>query len=194
MDYAAAQDVVSRSFVKWIWENKVGTVSEPVDLKDKYIVAVITNDYEKGVQSASVARVMAEPILRNKKKAEGLKKKIGTTTSLEALATANASQVSTIDTLRFADPFIPNLGPEVKVIGAAFNKAIQNKISPVIEGQSGVFVIKPGAIGALPNLATDLESQRKAMQAQLKQFGLGQTFEALKKAAEIEHTRRAAGF
>ncbi len=194
MDYAAAQDVVSRSFVKWIWENKVGTVSEPIDLKDKYIVAVITNDYEKGVQSASVARVMAEPILRNKKKAEVLKKKIGTTTSLETLATANASQVSTIDTLRFADPFIPNLGPEVKVIGAAFNKAIQNKISPVIEGQSGVFVIKPGAIGALPNLATDLESQRKAMQAQLKQFGLGQTFEALKKAAEIEDTRRAAGF
>lgn len=194
MDYSAAQDVVSRTLVKWIWENKVGAVSEPIDLKDKYIVAVITNDFEKGVQPAAVARVSVEPILRNKKKAEVLKKKIGTSSSLEAIAAANATQVSTIDTLRFAEAFIPNLGPESKVIGAAFNKSYQNKPSPVIDGQVGVFVIKAGAIGALPNLATDVEAQRKAMQAQLKQYGLGQTFDALKKAADIEDTRRAAGF
>ena len=193
IDYSVS-GMPSRSFVKWIWENEVGSVSDPIDLKDKYVVALITNDYEEGVQPASVARVMVEPILRNKKKAEELKKKIGTASSLEAIASANGQQIGTVDTLRFAESFIPNLGPEVKVIGAAFNKANQNKVSSVIEGQLGVFVIKAGAVGALPNLAADLESQRRSMQAQMKQMGSYQSFEALRKAAKIKDTRRAAGY
>lgn len=193
IDYSVS-GMASRSFVKWIWENKVGDVSDPIDLKDKYVVAQITNNFEEGVQPASIARVMVEPILRNKKKAEQLKKKIGTAASLEAVANASGQQIGTVDTLRYADAFIPNLGPEVKVIGAAFNKANQNKASAVIDGQLGVFVIKTGTIGALPNLAADLEAQRRSMQAQQKQMSSYQSFEALKKAAKIEDTRRAAGY
>lgn len=193
IDYAVS-GLTSRPFVKWIWENKPGTVSEPFDLKDKYVVAAVTNAYDEGVQPASVARVTVEPILRNKKKAEQLKKKIGNVTSLEALAAANGQQVGTVDTLRFADAFIPNVGPEPKVIGAAFNKANVNKVSGLIDGQAGVFAIKTTSMGALANLATDLEAQRKSMQAQMKQYGSYQSFEALKKAAKIKDTRRAAGY
>lgn len=193
IDYSVS-GLTSRSFVKWIWENKVGTVSEPFDMKDKYVVALVTNAYDEGVQPASVARVMVEPILRNQKKAELLKKKIGTVASLEAFASANGQQVGAVDTLRFADAFIPNVGPEPKVIGAAFNKANLNKVSTVIDGQAGVFAIKTNAVGALPNLAADLEAQRRSLQAQMKQYGSFQSLEALKKAAKIEDTRRAAGY
>ena len=69
MDYSVG-DLANRQFVKWIYDSKVGTVSELFDFKDKYVVAVVTGVYDEGVQSAKTARVMVEPILRNQKKAE----------------------------------------------------------------------------------------------------------------------------
>ncbi|HLO81212.1 MAG TPA: peptidylprolyl isomerase [Chitinophagaceae bacterium] len=193
IDYTVA-GMPSRAFVKWIWENKVGTVSEPFDFKDKYVVAVITGSYEEGVQPAAAARVMVEPLIRNQKKAEILSKKIGSANTLEAIAAATQQQVGQVDTLRFGDQFVPNVGPEIKVIGAAFNKANQSKVSGLIDGQTGVFAIKTNSIGALPNLAADVESQRKNMQLQMRQYATYGSFEALKKASKIEDTRRSAGF
>ena len=39
MDYGAGQ-LNSRAIVKWAFENKIGTVSEPFDLKDQYVVGL----------------------------------------------------------------------------------------------------------------------------------------------------------
>jgi peptidyl-prolyl cis-trans isomerase D len=193
IDYSVS-GMPSRSFVKWIWENKVGTVSEPFDFKDKYVVAVITGANDEGVQTASVARITVEPIIRNQKKAELIIKKLGNATTLEAIAAAGG-QTGQVDTLKFGDSFVPNVGPETRVIGAVFNKANQGKVSGLIEGQTGVFAVKTNAVGALPNISGgDIENQRRAMQAQLKQYSAYGSFEALKKAAKIEDTRRAAGF
>lgn len=193
MDYSVG-DLANRQFVKWIYDSKVGAVSEPFDFKNRYVVAVVTGIYDEGVQSAKTARVMVEPILRNQKKAEQIKKKIGTTNSLQAIANATGSSVGLVDTLRFGDAFIPNIGPEQKVIGAAFNKANQGKVSAAIEGNSGVFAVQVNSVGAVPNLGVDLESQRKAMAQQLRQYASYGAFESLKKAATIKDTRREAGF
>ena len=193
MDYAVS-GMSSRPIVKWIFENKVGTVSEPFDLKDKYVVVAVTGAFDEGVQPAAVARTIVEPILRNRKKAAEISKKIGSATSLDAIATAQGSQVFTADTIRFIDPFVPNLGNEPKVIGSAFNKSNQTKISAPIEGQNGVYVIKVNQVGALPAANADLSMQKKSQEAQLKQFAAYSTLESLRKSAKIKDTRREAGY
>jgi peptidyl-prolyl cis-trans isomerase D len=193
MDYSVG-DLANRQFVKWIYSSKVGTVSEPFDFKNKYVVAVVTGVYDEGVQSAKTARVMVEPILRNQKKAEQIKKKIGTVNSLQAIANATGSSVGLVDTLRFGDAFIPNVGPEPKVIGASFNKANQGKVSAPVAGNSGVFTVLVNSVGAVSNLGIDPEGQRKAMVQQLRQYASYGAFESLKKAATIKDTRREAGF
>jgi peptidyl-prolyl cis-trans isomerase D len=193
MDYSV-DGMPSRALVKWIYESKVGSVSEPFDMKDKYVVVMVTGAYEEGVQPASIARTMVEPILRNKKKAAEIVKKIGNASSLEAIASANATQVMTADTIRFADPFVANLGSEPKVIGAAFNKNYQGKISSPIEGQQGVFVIRVNQLGALPSASLDLEQMKRGMESQLKQYANFSTLEALRKSADIKDTRREAGY
>jgi peptidyl-prolyl cis-trans isomerase D len=193
MDYSVG-DLANRQFVKWIYSSKVGTVSEPFDFKNKYVVAVVTGVYDEGVQSAKTARIMVEPILRNQKKAEQIKKKIGTANSLQAIANATGSSVGLVDTLRFGDAFIPNVGPEPKVIGASFNKANQGKVSAPIAGNSGVFTVQVNSVGAVSNLGIDPEGQRKAMVQQLRQYASYGAFESLKKAATIKDTRREAGF
>jgi peptidyl-prolyl cis-trans isomerase D len=193
MDYAVA-NMPSRAFVKWIYENKVGAVSEPFDFKDKYVVALITGSFEEGVQSAAVARVMVEPIIRNQKKAAQLMNKLGTPTNLQVVAGMFKQPINSIDTLRFAEQFIPNLGPETKVIGAALNKKNINKVSSAIEGQSGLFFIETRQIGALPSFNNSIEEQQKSMSQQMRQYAMYGSFEALKKAATIKDNRREAGF
>jgi len=193
MDYTVA-NMPSRQFVKWIYDNDPGTVSEPFDLKDKYVVALVTAAYEDGVQPPSIARGQVEPILRNQKKAESIRKKIGNANTLEAIASATGQQVGQLDTLRFGDAFIPNVGPEPKVIGATFSKQNLNKTSAPITGQTGVFAVQTKQTTLLPSAATDAALQRKTMQMQMRQYASYGTFEALKKAADIKDKRRQAGF
>ena len=192
MDYTVA-NMPSRTFVKWIYDNEPGTVSEPVDFKDKYIVAMITAAYEEGSQPASIARVQVEPIIRNQKRAQAIEKKIGSANTLSAISAATGQQLGKADTLRFGDAFIPNIGPEAKVIGSAFNKQNQGKASAPIDGQTGVFAIQTNHTAVLPSPAGS-ENQRRTMEMQMKQYASYGTMEALKKAAKIKDNRRTAGY
>jgi peptidyl-prolyl cis-trans isomerase D len=180
--------------VKWIFENETGKVSEPIDLKDQYIVAVITNDIPEGVQPATVARVLVEPTLRNKKKAEQIATKAGAEKNLDKLASILGGATGKVDTLRFSDPFVQNLGTETKVIGAAFNKNNLSNTSDAIEGQNGVFYIRVEKVGALPSAAVDLNGQKKGMEAQIKQYAGYSTMESLRKSTKIVDKRREAGY
>lgn len=193
LDYTAGT-LSSRSLVRWVFENKVGAVSEPFDLKDQYVVAIITNEVAEGVQPASIARVFVEPILINKKKADAIVKKIGAEKDFAKIATQNAGITANIDTVRFGDPFLPGLGSETKVIGAAFNKKNLSNISGVIGGQSGAFFIKVNQVGAVPSALVDFAGKKKAIEQQMKQFAVYSTMEALKKSTKIVDKRREAGY
>jgi peptidyl-prolyl cis-trans isomerase D len=193
MDYSVS-GLPSRAIVKWIYENKVGSVSEPFDLKDKYVVLAITGALEEGVQPASVARMMVEPLLRNRKKASEIRKKLGDVKSLESAATAMKVSVLQSDSVIFSNPFIPDLGNEPKVIGASFNKNLLNKVSEPIEGTNGVFLIKANRQSAQPSANADVNLQKKAQEAQLRQYSSFSTLESLRKSAKIEDGRRSAGY
>ncbi|MFT3949619.1 MAG: peptidylprolyl isomerase [Agriterribacter sp.] len=194
MDYQVAGLPASRSFVKWIYESKPGTVSDPISVGDQYVVAVITGEKQAGVQSAATAKLAVEPILRNRKKAEILRQKFGKYTAIDDAAKNAGQQVQVTDSIRFSDNFKPGFGNELIVIGAAFNKGYEANPSQPLTGTTGVYVVKVRNIGALPNDAANVEEQRKAALMQMKQtMGYG-LMEALKEAAKIEDTRLKAGF
>ena len=193
MDYSAGT-ISSRPVVKWVFENKVGTVSEPFDLKDQYVVAIITNEIKEGVQPASVARVLVEPTLRNKKKGEIVAKKAGSEKDLQKLATLLGGTVASADSVKFSDPFVANLGTESKVIGAAFNKKNLSNISGLIDGQNGLYFVKVNQLGTIPSASVDLINQKKSIEAQIKQFAAYSTLESLRKSIKIIDKRREAGY
>lgn len=193
LDYTAG-GLSSRALVKWIFDNKVGTVSEPFDLKDQYIIAVITNETKEGIQPPAVARIFVEPTIRNTKKGEQIARKAGTEQNLEKLASLLGGTQGRTDTVRFSDPFVPNLGNETRVIGAAFAKKSSTAVSGAIVGQNGVYFIKTNNVGSLSNSAVDLLGQKKAMEAQMKQYASYSTMESLKKSMKIVDKRRDAGY
>lgn len=180
----------SRQFVRWIYDNKVGDVSEPYEIGDTYVVALITSAQQKGIMGVAKARQTAEQFIRNEKKAQQIiltKFKGGAT--IEAIAQGVGEQVLRADSVSFAQPFIPNVGNEPKITGAAFNKSLQGKTSEPIAGNTGVFVIKTDRVSAVAGAVPNAEELRKQMVMQLKQMGGFRSMEALKKAADIKDNR-----
>lgn len=189
-DYQVAALGESRQFVRWVYENKVGDVSEPQEIGDKFVVAVITGASDKGLMSVAKARATAEPLVINEKKAQQIiSTKFNRGSTVEQIAQGAGVSVMHADSVSFAQPFIPSIGQEPKVAGAAFNRNIQNKVSEPIAGNTGVFVIRGEGISALPNTNVDAEGLRNQMLMQQKQMSAYQSLEALKKAADIKDNR-----
>jgi peptidyl-prolyl cis-trans isomerase D len=189
-DYQVAGLGDNRQFVRWIYDNKTGDVSEPYEIADKYIVAVVTGTSEKGLMSVAKARSTAEPLIMNEKKAQQIissKFKGGNT--IEQVAQGAGVAVLRADSVSFAQPFIPNIGNEPKIAGAAFNQTLKGKVSEPIAGNTGVFVIRGENISALANTSQNVEDLRKQLENQQKQMGGYRSIEALKKAADIKDNR-----
>ncbi|MBD0333171.1 MAG: SurA N-terminal domain-containing protein, partial [Chitinophagaceae bacterium] len=128
-DYAIPGLGASRTLVKAIFNADKGDVLEPERVGDNYVVAVVTEVNEAGIQNVAKARTVVEPILRNKKKAQQIRQKIGRITTLDAVAAAVNQPIKTADTVRF-NGNNPVFGYETKVIGAVFNPANKGKIIP----------------------------------------------------------------
>jgi peptidyl-prolyl cis-trans isomerase D len=180
----------SRELVKWVFEAEAGDVAEqPYLVGDKYVVPAVSAVYEEGPMPAEKARPLVEAKLRNNKKAQQIIQKIGKPASLEAVAQAHRQQVVKADSIRFGTPNIPNVGPELKVVGMAFNKNVQNKISEPIPGELGVFVLRTDRVYSNPVQGGDISQQQKMLQQQQKSFAARMIPEIMRKGADIEDER-----
>ncbi|MFT3826101.1 MAG: peptidylprolyl isomerase [Chitinophagaceae bacterium] len=182
----------SRELVRWVYnEAKEGKVADHAFLVgDKYVVPVVVSINEKGLMSVAKARPMVEYKVRNEKKAALIAQKVGTaTSSLDAISKVVNQPVLRADSLSFTSGFVPNVGNEIKLIGAAFNKANQTKVSDPINGEMGVFYIKVDNIVAVPSGAFDAKQQQLAQQQQQQSMIGYRTMEVIKKAADIKDNR-----
>jgi peptidyl-prolyl cis-trans isomerase D len=136
--------------------------------------------------SVDAARTQVEAIIRDQKKANIIKTtfKGGT---LEAYAAAGKTTVQKLDSIGYAFSMLANVGNEPRVIGAAFNKSLVNKISEPIAGNSGVFVISVNALGAKP--AQQDPALYKDETLQRLRNVMFRTNVALRKAANIKDNR-----
>lgn len=178
----------ARELVKEVFTADKGDVispSQPID--NNYIVAVVTDVSKPGLPSAASVRPMIEPILRNRKKADLLKKQIGTVTDLNVVATKFNQPVQPADSIRFSGASA--LGYEPTVLGAIFNPANKGKVCPEpIAGQAGVYAIRTDAVftTAVENAAID--QQRQFMEMQARQ-SFRSPVEMLQKRATIKDNR-----
>jgi len=188
--------VSSRQFVKKVFDADKGDVIGPEKIGDNYIVAIVTEVNKPGLPSVNSARSYVEPIIRNRKKADQIIKKIGQVSSLEQTASKLGQQVQTIDSLRFGGG--SNLGYEPKVTGAAFNPAVKGKvIQQPIEGTSGVYVVRVDNTSTTPVESANIQEQQKMYEMRVKQDIMNQMqqqnknpiVESLKNAANVKDNR-----
>lgn len=180
----------SREFVKQIYKAKLGDVLSPERVGDNYVVATVTEVFEKGTQTADKARMMVEPVLRNIKKAAIIEKNVGAITTLEAASAKMLNApIEVADSLRMSYGS-PALMGENKVIGASFNVANKGKVvNKIIPGNSGAFVIRVDNVSSIPNPSANVAEQRKMMYEQFKMRGGGNFASALREAADVKDYR-----
>lgn len=176
-----------RNLVRWLYENKVNNVSEPMEIGDNYVVSIITGINNVGLKSVAAARTQVEPFIRNEKKAKQIIENKFKGSSLEEYANSAAVHVENADSVSFANPVIGNIGYDLKVAGAAFNKDMVGKVTTPIAGNSGVVAIKVNSIGAAPTMQDD-ETIKQQILGQMRNAayrGMG----ALRNAATIKDYR-----
>ena len=176
----------SRAMVRWVYEKSVNDISEPFEVEDNYLVAIITSEDKKGLMGVDAARPQVEGIIRDEKKASIIKTTLKGN-SLEAYASAGKTIVQKLDSIGYVFSMLSNVGNEPKVVGAAFNKALLNKVSEPIAGNTGVFVLSVNALGAKPAQQDPLLYKEETLQ-RLRNV-MFRTNVALRKAASIKDNR-----
>jgi peptidyl-prolyl cis-trans isomerase D len=194
---------VSRKFIKDIFDADRGDViKSDGKVGDNYVVAVVTEINKAGTLTAANGRSFIEPILKNKKKAEEIKKRIGKVTTLDAVAASMKQTVQSADSLRFSGSGRSPVSFEHKVLGATFDPANKGKVvAEPLDGNSAVYVVRVDDVTSTIVENADVAAQQKNLESQgrmrilmgnqYSQFGYGQYDPAavLKKAATIKDNR-----
>ena len=177
----------SRKLVRWVYDNNVGDISEPFEIGEKYVVAIITSANKPGLPNVSALRPLVESIVRNQKKAKQIIDTKFKGATLEVIATSAATTVQKVDSVLFSNPFIVGIGMEPKVAGAAFNANLKGKLSEAIAGANGVYAVRVENIGAKTSNADVASIKQTLMQSQ--KMAAYRSSEALKKSASIKDNR-----
>lgn len=176
-----------RQIVRWAFEK--GTNSGDVKRFEVAnlgnVIAKLKKVNKEGLMSIEDARPSIEPKLKNQKKAEKIKAKM-TGSSLDAVAKASGVAIQQAVDLTIDNANLPGAGPEKKVVGTALAIGA-NKVSAPIEGNSGVYVVKPTTVTKAPALK-DYKEYSAKVKAQVSGYS-GRVIPALKAEADIEDNR-----
>jgi peptidyl-prolyl cis-trans isomerase D len=179
-----------KSLIRWAYENKKGTVSEPMDFGSKYIVAVLTDVKEKGIASMEeVKDALTEKVIKEKK-AEMFTKEFNDAmaggATIEAVASKMKLAVEQAPNINFGTAAIPGSTNEPAVIGTVAAMKAKSMSKP-IAGREGVFLVMVDAVTPAPP-AKDYKSQQAQEISQLEPRVAYEVFDALKQTANItEH-------
>jgi len=184
----------TREIVRWLYDSKteVGSISDVIDMQDRYVVAkvrairedgtaqlddirdLVTNDYIHS-QIGDILGKQLEGALAENQDAETVAKKLNTI-------------VQQIPALTMFAPQVTGLGPEPVIHGTIFGLP-QGKYSKPIKGVSGVYVV--WNLGQVSTIETPfVEEEAKALlNSQSGQLADALVIEALKAKGEIIDNR-----
>ena len=176
-----------REIVRWSFnkDTEIGDVKR-FDVPQGFVIAKLKDRNETGLLPIDVARQSVEPLIKNQKKAEMIKKKMSGS-SLEAVAKASGASVQVATGVSLKTPVLPNIGNEPKVVGKAFGLAA-GKTSEVIEGNSGMFMVRAKAVTKAPEVPS-YETYITQDRTQNQSYAISKAYTALKDKAEIKDNR-----
>ncbi len=184
----------ARDIVKWAFGAKTGDVSNQVfelNTTNQYVVAQLQAIKPKGILAVDLVKKQIEPAVRNQVKAKKLEEKLNNAlkgaSDLDKVAAAVGSKVVPVQNIVFANPIIPGISPENKVIGTIFGSAL-HKISKPVEGQSGVYVYVVDSFNNPPAMNNALKDRQQIAQAMLQRIDTD-VFNVLKEKADVKDYR-----
>ena len=176
-----------REIVRWSFnkETEVGVIKR-FEVPQGFVVAKLKDVNDTELLPLDVAKQSVEPILKNQKKAEIIKKKMNGS-SLEAVSKASGASIITATDVTVKNPMITNIGMEPKVVGKAFGLAA-GKTSGIIEGATGMFMIRAKKVVKAPAIS-DYKNYINQEKSQNQSYASSKAYMAIKDKAEIKDNR-----
>lgn len=181
-----------RELVRWAFaeDTKVGSVSHVLTMDDQYVVAVLTGKRDKGLAKVEDVREELTMAVRNQRKAEKIKEKLGAISgSLEDAAAKYGPDaiVRPANDVALSTPAIPGLGAEPIALGKVFGLKPGQRTQP-IDGETGVVVMELTSITpAAP--VSDIGSVKQLVKGLRDGRIQGALYEAVKENANVEDNR-----
>ena len=177
----------SRELVRWMYTTaKVGSISEVFQFDNSYVVAYLTKEYVKGVPELEDIKEQITALVIKEKKASKISKSIKTS-DLASIASANDTSVVSGQKTTFANLNLEGIGYEPELVGGIFANKVGAVSSP-ITGRNGVYVVQVTAIDKATSQA-DFGVQKLNMQTQASSYANNASYNALKKAADVQDNR-----
>ena len=179
-----------REVVQWAFkeDTKTGSIYDRVFYSsDKYIVFKVSGVKTKGIAAFEEVEAKIKLEVIKNKKAETLMAGFDIkSNNMATIAQSNGLVVDTVTNIGFSDYSVRQFGIEPKIIGTVV--AIeQNKVSDVIKGNSGVYVVNVISKVSAPEKSDYTSEQLGLMRVQAGQ--VMRISEALKKKANIQDYR-----
>ncbi|RZL02373.1 MAG: peptidylprolyl isomerase, partial [Pedobacter sp.] len=179
----------ARTLVRWAYEAEEGDITDKVyDLGTSSVVAKLADVREKGVLPLDKVKKQIEPAVRNLVKGKQLADQLTKAgSSINQVAQKVGKPAVPVQNVVFANPIIPGIAQENKVVGTVFGLQ-PNKLSKPIIGEQGVYVVVVNSFSA-PAPLTNTVNQKQQISASVKQQAQGKMIEVLKEKAEIKDNR-----
>lgn len=130
-------------------------------------------------------------MVRNQVKArmlsEKIEKALAGASSIQQVASKLGRPVQPVQNVVFANPIIPGVAQENKVVGTVFGLE-PRKLSKVIEGEQGVYLVQVNGF-TNPAPLTNTFSQKQQMSQTIDQRAQGQVLDVLRDKADIKDYR-----
>ncbi len=179
-----------RELIRWIYENKKGTVSEPKEFGDKFIVAVITEVKEKGIApQEQVKEELTAKVIKQKKGVQlstEFETALAGNATIDAVAAKLNLPLQQAQGVNFSTNALPGSSNEPVVIGLVTVQKAQTMSKPIV-GKEGVFVTYVTAKKDAP-AQKDFNAQQKGAMTEMQGRVDYEVYDALKENAKIvEH-------
>ncbi|WP_316929493.1 SurA N-terminal domain-containing protein [Arcticibacter svalbardensis] len=181
-----------RELVRWAFEAKEGDMTDKVfELGDRFVVARMTDIRPVGILPLEKVKKQIEPMVRNRVKANMLAEKfeaaLSGASSINQVASKVGRPVTPVQNIVFANPVLPGVAQENKVVGTVFGLQ-PKKLSKVIKGEQGVYVVMVNGF-TNPASLTNTVNQKQQISQALEQRAQGQVLEVLKDKANVKDYR-----
>jgi peptidyl-prolyl cis-trans isomerase D len=182
----------AREIVRWAFTADKGDVSNQVfELENKFVVAILVDVLKKGTLTLDQVKTRIEPLVVKRVKArmltEKMNKALAGSNSMEQLAQKLAMPIIPVENIVFANPVIPGLTQENKVVGTIFGSQ-PGKLSKSIEGENGVYVFVVNGFSN-PAPLTNVFKQKVQVAQNIQQRAAGEAFKVLRDKSEIKDNR-----
>ncbi|GGI28169.1 peptidylprolyl isomerase [Pedobacter mendelii] len=169
--------------------DKGDVLPEIYTMGDGYVVAHLTDVKPKGALSLDAVKKEIQPMVLNAAKAKLLKSKFDGAgkAGLAQIAAKVGRSVLPVQNIVFANPIIPGVAQENKLIGSVFGSQ-PGKISVPVDGERGVYVFSVDGFSN-PAPIANMFKQKETMLLSLGQRSLGAAFQALQDNAKIKDNR-----